>query len=415
MRKIICLLLLTIMPIYAGMAATVQDNIKTTWGYNSMDVGNGSPGGFILYGGTGTNASGRGPIECYIRGNQTQAHGVIGIVARQIVEHGGYFCPTQVQCDSKASDNPKEVYFAWYNPATSSAAQWQEYADNVEINLTEKCAWLCDEGYYGTECSQKTTMGCEPNTDYEKLFDKSGFKMRTTHNRAATEGIAKVNCKQVNKINSQVAMFDSSNSPAKGVILGVTKVLKHGVVAAPIKLECAKRSERKAWLEGISRADGQSRVLCAMGYKPSGEDCVPINEQICKNPNIKYCKNFPSDKYNAEEHTLNFDGTDDDGNPCIRYFCSDDKKSFTSSTDKTCIDCDTSDIRNGVSKVDGLCKTCKTGQYFSSSANDCADAATYTKDELKFGIGSKSKEFPITSQCWPKVATDYTSCVGKKN
>mgnify|MGYP001681623807 CR=1 FL=1 len=71
---------------------------------------------------------------------------MIGMAARKKVNHGGYFCPYQFQCENRNDD-----YHSWIRYIYPSGYS---------------CIWLCEEGYFGENCSQSssTPSSCD-NSD----------------------------------------------------------------------------------------------------------------------------------------------------------------------------------------------------------------------------------------------------------
>lgn len=383
MRRLVFLLLLTI-PVYTTDAATVDSSIKTAWGYSSFDKDNGGVEDFVLAGGTGKVM--QGPIDCTLsQADQSRTYGMIGVVAHRIVAHGALFCTSQVVCDSNSNRYPKsKVWFSWYSPSNAT------------------CQWLCDEGYAGNECAAASGLECDKDTKFTTVF-KDNVQRAKNHD----DFTKRKKCDSVSKIDESIMFFEEMQQPSKGVVLGVIKFLEHGVIAAPVKLECADRDDRKAWLNGISLADGKRRVLCAAGYRPVNNNCVAISDDVCNGSGAEACSGFPVDKYDAKIHTRFLD------NGCWKYTCSDKKKAFASATDKSCtVDCGT-DIKSGVDTTTGLCKKCETGEYFNNFINGCDKAAQYTQQNLKYGKKDRTKSENITEQCWTMGGDEYKSCVTK--
>lgn len=408
MHRLVIILLLIIMPIYSVIADTVSNNMKAAWGYSNFDESNGEPGDFIIDGGTGEHSK-TGNWNCsFDKLNQTASKGVVGIVAHQIVEHGGYFCPSQVQCDSRnRGDGRDVVWFSWYSPSKSGGIERKkEGKKSVGPRYISSCQWLCEEGHAGKNCEPISGNGyCNPDVKFTKPGTTGSVYGTLTMSQNESQKTAKKECNKVDNINSNISYFEQKTNPAKGVVLGVIKFLEHGVVVAPIKLECANRKNERAWLSSVTLADGDSRVLCAAGYRPSNGDCVVINQPICDNPNMEYCATFPATGYKEEEHQLDFDSG------CIKYFCADEKKAFASATDRSCtVDC-AQDIRSGTDTNTGMCKICETGKYFNKKKNDCDTPSAYTRQDLKYGKSDKTKSKGIKEQCWTIFGDGYTKCV----
>ena len=382
MRRFIFYILLIIMPIYAGIAGTVSGDIKKAWGYSDSSVSNGTTDDFMIAGGIGENSStGIWNLYTKTKTNRTASKGIVAIVATKIVAHGGYFCPYQIQCDSKNANKKEDVWFSWYTP---------------EGFTKNNCKWICEAGYAGIDCASNSGARCDTD-NFSSL--KNGISYKKTDKKDGPK---------IQTVNAEIPYFWTGKKPEKGIVLGVTKILEHGVIVAPVKIQCAKRDNERAWIDSLSLADGDTRILCAEGYRPVNGDCVQIDEELCKVGIKQWCAGFPADKYDATIHTLDTNGD------CVIYTCSDNTKSFTSASNTTCVDC-VKDIRNGVDRKTGLCKTCKTGEYFNSDKNDCVAAVAYTKEELIYGAKSRTtKGKTLKEQCWTLSGTEYTDCINGK-
>lgn len=394
MHRIFFYMFMIIMPICTAMAGTVSDDIKKAWNYYSFDIDNGTTDDFMADGGVGEKSkTGNWACKSFDKENQTASKGFAAVVAQKIVEHGGYFCPSQVQCDSRnRGDGQHVVWFSWYNP-----------------NGKKGCAWLCDEGYAGVDCAPVSGVNCSDKTYKLTNNDTSAFGAISMYQNYKQK-TRKKDCKDMpEKIDSNIPYFEVKTNPAKGVVLGVTKFLDHGVIAAPIKLECAHRNKERAWFNRVSLADGKPRILCAEGYRPLNDDCIAIDRALCENPTMKFCDGFLSDKYDMTQHTIDTDTV----NKCKRYRCTDDTMAFASATDTTCsVKCVT-DIKSGVNTKTGLCEKCKTGEYFKEKENKCVDAKKYSKDELQYGKSKRTEDSEITEQCWTMFGDLYRFCIPK--
>ena len=72
----------------AAMAIRTTTGHHGVWGYVGRDNASGGYGDFILAGSLGKSG---------MHGTFIDEWAVVGMVAREIVEHGGYFCPYQLQ------------------------------------------------------------------------------------------------------------------------------------------------------------------------------------------------------------------------------------------------------------------------------------------------------------------------------
>lgn len=374
MKKLIFSLLI-LCPFLVDSANAINVNVTyaNAWGWQSGATPQSTYGDFILVGGLRKTA----------HGTYGDEYGLVGMIATQIVEHGGYFCPYQLQCANKAGK--KKTWTEYYKPTGFS---------------TNKCAWLCEPGYSGTNCMQADTTAkhCDNKQQTSSSSGKfSGLSMKSSGER---KGMAE----------SEIVGFAQWGSdPECDVILGIVKFMEHGVVAAPIQACCGRDNWRKvdSFVKSLGIA-GKEKLLCATGYKANaaGSDCEPISVDACNTQNTKFCDGFTREGYDSSIHTMQTVGG------CVKYFCSEPGKAFASAGSTQCVDCATG-IKGGSNPSDGTCVTCQTGKYFSEGT--CKDANAYSASDMQYGKGkTKNSSTTLASQCWTVVdPKEYKTCVEK--
>lgn len=354
------------------------------WGYAGQQDTKGVdiPGELILDG-------------CVGKGCRKASHGDEGavavVVAEQITEHGGFFCPYQFQCANKRKN--KHSWTVYYQPNGFSRS---------------KCAWLCEKGYSGVGCTKQYDVMPDPGDVVANL--KSGISVRTKGG-------------WLTNYETNITGFKVWNHywyPGKyddhgeyDVVLGVVKYLQNGVIATPVQLGCKWDGWKgvTSWVEGAAPATQTGKkLLCKEGFIPNenNTDCVHATEGMLEVMDLTFCENFPMSNYMPSLHRL----VKNEELGCSMYFCRDASKAFASAGDVTnCTDC-ASSIRGGPSNRDGTCVTCnQVGQYFDGK--DCKTAVAYSKLDLQYGKGkTKSTTSDVSEQCWIYTSPDeYANCV----
>ena len=92
----------------------------------------GDPKGFVL-----TGVVGKSNRTSSNHGTWCDEWAMIGMAAKKKVQHGGYFCAYQFQCENRNSE-----YHSWVR-----------YIHPYGYS----CVWLCEEGYFGTDCAQSSS------------------------------------------------------------------------------------------------------------------------------------------------------------------------------------------------------------------------------------------------------------------
>lgn len=358
-------------------AINVASGARSWWGYDGGKDSSGSVGDFMIAGALGMAG---------MHGTFDDEWAVVGMVAQKIVEHGGYFCPYQIQCANK---NKKRASWTMYYYPTGYASVG--------------CSWICEPGYGGENCLSKTSYAsCDTKiygTNKGQKF--GGLSLKTSGGNS-------------NQKESEVSGFNQwGTDPESDVVLGIVRFMNHGVVAGPVKITCDRNGykDAKSFVKSVDAAVGNQKLLCANGYtaNSSGTDCEPISADACATQNLKFCDNFPRGNYDSSLHTIQ------ESTGCAKYFCTDTTKAFPKIGDFSCSDCSTS-IKGGVSKINGVCVKCQTGQYFDSNTSTCQSADAYTKSDLQYGKNVIKNDKTVTDQCWTMVTPDdYRKCVTGSN
>ena len=318
------------------------------------------------------------PSQCSLDGSNM---GVLMLVARDVNEHGAYFCPTTIHAKHRSQGNA-----------------WTLYAEPAQG--TQSCYWLCKTGYSGDHCGKTTSDGCD-----SVPLKRSDFDNLTMSNSPQVE--------------TSISMFhlgerdscDVNYNQEHDMILAVSDWLPsgHGAWATPFVV----RARREAYDNDKSGVEvwaaGEATLLCKNGYTANAaeNDCVAIDEAACGL--TKMCENWPSILFDTTTMVLEYNS--DEG--CYKYRCRESGYAFLSSEDKTCQPCATN-LRGGVLEDDGTCVICDVGKIFDSNAVStgfCSETVAYDKRVLQYGKG-KDKHTDIAQQCWTILEpTDYINCV----
>lgn len=365
----------------SAMATSDSTAYWSAWGYTGDQNSQGSVGEFILDGCLGKSCR-KSSFT-----NSINDEGAIAVViAEQINEHGGYFCPYQLQCRN----------------ARKNKYTWTEYFYPNGFSRS-RCAWLCEKGYSGAGCLKQVNVIENSSNVISNL--KSGISINTWG-------------QYMTNYESNIAGFKtwqywwtSKDSGEHNVVLGVVQFLKNGVIAAPVNVRC----KWEDWKDINSYVDTASlatttgkKLLCKEGYTPndSNTDCVKATADML--PPV-YCSDFPASKFNSSLHRM----VKNESANCWVYFCKDPDKAFPSAGDITnCTDCSSS-VRGGSSMRDGTCVKCRVGEYFDAQSDSCKPASAYSKTELQYGKGkTKNNNTNLDNQCWTKVnPEEYAECV----
>ncbi len=329
--------------------------------------------------------------------------GAIGLwVARKIYENGAYICPVQIQ-----GMNEKRSWYTWI--------------DYLWLDDGWNCETLCKTGYSGAGCKDYDERVSCPN---KKIFD--GYipynydLIKFTDN--SNNGQKRIHTQDMEVLSFTNATGDTSetaSSEATHVVLGVTKMLDHGVMVAPIKIigKREKVSEtnineyKKSWITS-AQSNGRDIILCQPGYaaNTTNTNCVKTTE--CKINMDNMCEGYKKSDYDEDTQVLKIRNLkpeiDQSGGSialkktsCTYFEC---KSGYIKiKGDKGCTDCSTN-ARQGVNRK-GQCEICKDSQVFDTKQQKCTDSTPLTKEQLKHGI---SRAF----DCWREMSSgDYSQCV----
>lgn len=311
--------------------------------------------------------------------------GGVALLSSSLVEHGGYFCTYQVQCHNK------------HCKAYSNSLYYQP----TGFNAAKHCEWLCADGYSGTNCTTPPSgipLTCD-SANYKTKF--KGVSMIKSGGRDVEQ--------QVQGWNTESSHYSGRE---RDMLVGVIKYLDHGVIAAPIAIQCyaENRHYNDSWIESVMIKPSY-RVLCAPGYRAnsSNTDCEIISQDLCTMQSIGMCAGFDRTAYDETIHRL------DTKDGCAKYFCAESGYAFPSSSDVSCAECATG-VMGGAHPKTGVCVKCTTGQFFNEKTGSCETAAAYSKSDLQYGKGKTKNNVPdIKNQCWTQVNTDdYKDCVRGK-
>ena len=370
------LLLITVFNYNPAYSIGVDSSMRNAWGYASVETGFGE---FVIAGSGGKASQGSctyGDEGC-----------IVSVIAEVIVEHGGYFCPYQLQCANK---NKKEgSWTTYYMPSGFSRS---------------KCVWLCEDGYYGDRCNQRI--------DSAFVCDLSSFKDRVNgkfKSISTKEGGGSADQVESNIIG--FAQWVNASKDECDVVLGVTNFLEHGVIAAPVRVCCGREGwkDMNSFINTVNRI-GTEKLLCAPGYKvnEAKTDCELIDFQSCSIDNLTACDNFDKEKYDKENHYLEM--TD---NNCVKFFCSKPGTAFSEKGNYTCETCSTG-VKGGANPDTGVCQECETGYYFDESTKSCQKALMYSKTDLMYGKNETRNTTNLYQQCWIEFEPEaYINCVEK--
>jgi hypothetical protein len=275
---------------------------------------------------------------------------IVGIVARDIWEHGGYFCATQIQA-------------AWSYVDILNNRYWIDYYDSPEKYMCKK---ICESGYSGEKCETKS-YNC---TDTENYL--------TGLNDVQDDSLRLLSGKQNGNITSKMDVLGLSNGmgakDSYHIVLGVIKRREHSVVVAPIRIDASDNKIISAY------SGDKTFVLCAPGYTQSGEDCIPAPE--CDPSQIEsqnWCESWNESKYNETQHKLvSIDG-------CKQYRCKNENYGFETWPNKKCVPCGSGKSleKKGIS-VNGACLDCDNeNEFYSKKEQRCVRMQKITKEKMR--------------------------------
>ena len=399
----------TLLSVLLGLAVTVpahainvRTDIRSAWGYSDRGICpyEDAPE-FILAGSLGKSGE---------HGTYGDEWAIVGMVARKIVAHGGYFCPYQVQCANERGN--KKAWTYYFKPTGYSES---------------KCVWLCEYGYSGENCVQKSSNAPVDTYTNNMASKTSGLSLKTS-------GKYKDQCESEiqgfdawYQTGAYCSQDDGSKKNEIDVVLGVHTYLEHGVIFGPIRIKCQRDNWKSndSFVDSVKKEKNGRHVLaCAPGYEPNEakDNCVLIGSQAAEaavaaaeaavaasDPlsGATMCNGFTKESFNAAKH---YALTTAEG--CTKFFCSQVGYAFPADGSFECTECATG-VKGGAHPVNGQCKVCQTGQYFDKASGECLTAMAYSRTDMMYGKGGTRNTVPnVLEQCWPKVTPDeYKVCV----
>ncbi len=371
----------------------VSDPLRTEWMETVKDNSLGdmsSAGDFILYGAVGMSGG---------HGTYGDEYAIVSVVAKQIVPHGGYFCPQQIQCANKNCH--RKSWTLYFKP--------DGYSE-------DKCAWFCEAGYSGTNCAPISTIvgGMDRQTNVSGLYSGLGLKTSGKHKEGTENSIYALDTFYLDKDTSKDTIGDYDEVD---VLLGVVEFKEHGVIAGPVSVRCHtdKACQNHSYVYEVAQySKSKGKLLCAEGYisDSSGTDCVKLTQDTLNlytagGSDKGMCSGWSESGYDSNVHSIDASGD------CVKFLCKDRHKAFPGAGNFECVDCAAS-IRGGQDPKTGLCVQCsQVGQYFDVETSTCEKALGFSKTDLQYGQGKTKNSNPnVGNQCWTKSDTDsYRNCV----
>ena len=295
---------------------------------------------------------------------------VMVYAARQIVEHGGYFCTTQLRSRNEGRRGCPKIWTQYQNP-------------NGDFEKT--CFWLCEPGYSGNECKNSNSAPSGDECKYTKLSPDT-LKKNISYNESG--GLDNASVESIMRQNDHQGFFrfghgNTKNGNEYDVILAAKSYLEngHGIVASPATF---------AAHGGMWNRDD---------YGDSWTDCKYGDSNLTITAN--------SAGYKTK--TLCMPGFSGPG--CTTTACTvcDDELTKFNKTTGTCSDC----IENHVHDQSGKCVPCPDGAVVIPDQDKCLTCkeTEYIKD------GTCAPRKKISKQqlynCYPNSdnPTDFALCV----
>ena len=331
------------------------------------------------------------------------------------------------------------------------------------------CFWLCKDGYYGEKCScQETDNGsetsCNPYDDYSTspasyAAKKSGagtVKLEPGLIQGADIDSAidkfyaggQFICNFKRHVGGSFANFTSEKKQEHDIVLAIYEInagddyvvfdVRPMVYRAGGTVWCGA-SASSTW-PMVSWINNASHKLCPFDYARTDDDrCVhpaqlQAEEDKAKNETMKrvmkahFCADYPESEYVASVHemytkcedpddckTYTAGSTDYDWTgKCIKYRCKSSVMGFKSdwrvSGDLGCYECTGEQGRFGIN-AEGVCEQCEIGKIFDTNKQECVEAKTFTKNDMRYGKGNQPST-ALAQQCWIQDnPTCYKCCL----
>ena len=317
-----------------------------------------------------------GKISNTTRGTHSDDGAVVLIIARDIYEHGGNFCMTQIQA---ANENGYRY-------------TWLEYYDYPSKYL---CEPLCIPGYYGTGCKQE---GIADTCNTSELdFGEYVKKTSGEWNDRITTDV------KVFRFDNSVGGSDTTT--AKHRVLAVTKRMSHGVIVQPVEIvgeryQSGTGDGKYSYIKSV-HSNGQDFLLCAEGYKANNDrtDCIFADELVdkCEFESRRFCEGFSESNFKSDQHAWDIDPDEN----CNYFVCkAGSDYAFEKQETKNCKKCATT-RKQGIK--DGVCVQCHDDEVFNNGS--CDKYKQLSKHDLLDGFHNIGK-------CWMKSdPSEYKNCV----
>lgn len=299
---------------------------------------------------------------------------LIAYIARVIVEHGGYFCATQIRARAIGG---------------GCATAWTGY-QNPSGNYSATCFWLCEPGYHGEGCKSGGTKSVD-DCRYTKLSVETLSQGISYQDQ--TSNVDESQVEDTMRENNYQGFFRFSDpynrADEQDTILAARSFLEngHGIIASPATVS--------AFGGGWTR-DDYSDYRNGCGY---GTTDIGITDRTASYVRKTLC--MPG-----------FDGPGCTSTVCRE--CDSPLEKYNEST-RSCTDC----IENHVRNADGKCEKCPADSTVVNGACLSCDKTEYIKD----GKCKPRKQIAkgVLYSCWPNStsvlssnALAFATCVNDK-
>ena len=306
---------------------------------------------------------------------------VMVFVAKDIYEHGGWFCLTQLA-------------------AISSNSSFQIV--NQQPNWPGmNCMAFCEPGWDGFMCSQSVSgtavdLACN-TTDVVSSIEK--VKQEKYKNNDALS----LHWQRMGTASTQdfFVRYFVNNFYEHVVYLGATDFMTHGIVAQPVLVSAVGNHPAVTVVNSGPAATGKTKVLCAQGF--TRNDKCEMNSKNCGS-NV-WCNGYSDSGFKSNIHVKQMKGR------CNVIVCKDGSKALDSSFN--CVDYD--GIRNGRCDVSenelyGKYIGCDEGKIYDDATCKCVVARSVSKEIMQYGPAGASAL--VNEQCWTKeTVEDFQNCV----
>ncbi len=367
------------------------------------------------------------------------------LIARTIVEHGGYFCETFIR--SKRNGNYGQPYTIYYDIPNPT------------------CLWLCEDGFYGKDCASTTPTKCGEfitkdtkfriTTKTDNSVPGASFACGTHRSEGqycdvdSDEGGGSIEDTiqmLVNDVYTRCAGVDSyDKNKAKcyqaqehDVLLAVNEIkiaedgstnlentLNYSFYVRPLNVRAGMISLNSWGWPVVQWVGNPAKILCADGWRLNSEGtaCELVPPEFSEICNLeKLCASTPRDKYKEGVHAVIAapkDASQEDENvkkitasgcstKATVFRCAVSSQGFKAKNDFECIDCP--NPRQGV-RYNGVCESCETGYIFDTEQNLCVPAEGLDWTAMRVGVG-KADSNELKDQCWVKEEpTKYKQCM----